>query len=363
MPVFLAGLDAGGSQVAFVDAVDAESAGLHATLAAGGVGLLLGEGLVDEGARLVGTGHHAIAAADTGVFVYQDDAVGAAEGGAGRADIHAGRMFAVLAGQRQGELLIGDFISQVDLTDPVSVLGIAAFQGLIAQAVFFVAGVDAGAAAVGAFFRVDKHAPAGFVVDRLVGGFGVGDEAQAEAGGDAHGAGGQTAEKTPARGVGGGFVQVGHGVRRRVGLWMRGLMRGDIGRRFGRMTFETVDLGCRISVAALAKLAFGVDGRITALLIRGGMAIDATLQAVLAGADAPVHRVVPLVQDEGEVAAAHHVGRLYARFAFGGLGIDRAIGVTGDGLARRAGQQGREQAEGAHEGSAHESHSPMAISI
>ena len=75
---------------------------LDAALAARHVRLLVGDGLVHEGARLVGAGHHAVAAADAGVAVDQHDAVGALERRAGRAHVDAGRLGAVLAHHRRG---------------------------------------------------------------------------------------------------------------------------------------------------------------------------------------------------------------------------------------------------------------------
>ena len=90
-------------------------------LAARHVGLLVVERLVHERARLVRAGHHAIAAADADVLVHQHDAVGALERGAGRADVDAGRLRAVLAHHRRRLLASAGGIAQVDLADPLRV--------------------------------------------------------------------------------------------------------------------------------------------------------------------------------------------------------------------------------------------------
>ena len=99
--LFAACLGAGRLVVAAVNTVDAEGAGLDAAFAARRDGFLLRQVFMDEGAAFVGAGQYAVAAADAAVAVYQDDAVGAFERGAGGADINAGRVVAVLAGQRQ----------------------------------------------------------------------------------------------------------------------------------------------------------------------------------------------------------------------------------------------------------------------
>ena len=94
-----AGLHAGRLAVA-VDAVNTKRTTLYRSLATWRVGFLVFQRLVDKLARLVRTGHHAVTAADTGMLVDQNDTVCAFERGAGRADIHAGRLFAVLAHHR-----------------------------------------------------------------------------------------------------------------------------------------------------------------------------------------------------------------------------------------------------------------------
>jgi hypothetical protein len=54
----------------------------------------LGDGLIHEGARLIGAGHHAKATAEADKFVNQYDAIAALERGPGRAYVDA---------ERQGE--------------------------------------------------------------------------------------------------------------------------------------------------------------------------------------------------------------------------------------------------------------------
>jgi pyruvate/2-oxoglutarate dehydrogenase complex dihydrolipoamide acyltransferase (E2) component len=102
-----------------VDAVHAQGAALDAALAARHVGLLVGERLVHEGARLVRAGHHAVAAADAGVAVDQHDAVGALERGAGGADVDARRLGAVLAHHRHRMRAAGLDLLELDLADPL----------------------------------------------------------------------------------------------------------------------------------------------------------------------------------------------------------------------------------------------------
>src|SRR5512140_1456220 len=94
-----AGLDAGWLLVA-IDAVHAQRAALGAAIAAGHVGILVANSLKHDRTRLVGAGHHAIAAADADMPVDQHDTVGALERSAGGADVDAGRLFAMLAHYR-----------------------------------------------------------------------------------------------------------------------------------------------------------------------------------------------------------------------------------------------------------------------
>src|SRR3989344_4761151 len=88
--ILVAGLDAG-RDAAFVHAVHAQGTGLDRALAARRVRFLAGGFFVHERPRLVGAGHHAVAAADADMLVYQHDAVGALERGARGADVHARR--------------------------------------------------------------------------------------------------------------------------------------------------------------------------------------------------------------------------------------------------------------------------------
>ena len=107
-------------------------------------------------ARLVGAGHHAVAAADAAVAVDQHDAVGALERGAGRADVDAGRLGAVLAHHRQRGGAAGLDLLDLDLADPLR----RGRRGPRVEAVLGVAGADAVGAAAGALRRVDQQAPA-----------------------------------------------------------------------------------------------------------------------------------------------------------------------------------------------------------
>ncbi len=116
-----AGLGAGGVLLTLVDAVHAQRAALDAALAARHVGLLFGQRFVHERARLVRAGHHAVAAADAGVAVDHHDAVGALERRAGRADVDARRLGAVLAHHRQRRGALGLDLLDLDLADPLRV--------------------------------------------------------------------------------------------------------------------------------------------------------------------------------------------------------------------------------------------------
>lgn len=89
-----------------------------------------------------------------------------------------------------------------------------------------------------------------------------------------------------------------------------------------RMTFETIDRHSCIFVATLAKLVFCIDRHGTSLLIALDMTAYAFLEAVLAGADTAVHRVVTLVQNKFHVLPAHDIGRLNTLVSIA-LGNDR----------------------------------------
>jgi len=124
-----------------VDAMDAKRAGFDRTLAARRHRQLVAQRFVDERARLVGAGHHAIAATDAGMLVDQHDAVGALERRARGADIDTGRSGAMLAHHRQHLLFAGAQIAEMHLADPLRVRRRA---GLAVPAVFALAGLDAG---------------------------------------------------------------------------------------------------------------------------------------------------------------------------------------------------------------------------
>ena len=124
------GIGTGGGIRPVVAAADAQVAALHTTLAARDPGQLVVHHLMDEAARLVGAGHHAVAAADAGMPVHHHDAVGALERGPGRADVHTGRVLAVLAHQRQVGHPPGQVVLQLDLADPDRLLVVPVGLGL-----------------------------------------------------------------------------------------------------------------------------------------------------------------------------------------------------------------------------------------
>ena len=171
MPFLRAGIDAGGRLLAVVTPVHAQIAALDTALAARHGGQLAGRRLMDEAARLVRASHHAVTATDAQMAVDHDDAVGTLEGRAGRADVDTGRMLAVLTHQRELGDASGLVVLELDLADPdgllVLPLGLGAMRFLEIQAVFTVAGVDTGRAAVGTLGRVDQQTPAHIVRDRL----------------------------------------------------------------------------------------------------------------------------------------------------------------------------------------------------
>ena len=111
---------------------------------------------MDEGARAVRAGHDAVAAADAGVLVDQHDAVVALERGAGRAHVHARRVLAVLAHERQRLRVAGALVAQAHLADP---LRIGRGRPWPVDAVLLVAGGDA-RVAIRALRDVDQQPPA-----------------------------------------------------------------------------------------------------------------------------------------------------------------------------------------------------------
>src|SRR5690606_36332375 len=145
-----------GRLLAAVDAMHAHRAALDAALAARHVGLLLGERLVHEAARLVRAGYDAVAAADAGVPVDQHDAVGALERRSGGADVDAGRVGAVLAHHRRARRAARIAVPDLDLADPLRVGRLRAAR----QAVLGVARLHALVAVRRAARGVDEHAPA-----------------------------------------------------------------------------------------------------------------------------------------------------------------------------------------------------------
>src|SRR5579872_5437635 len=97
-------------------ALDAEGAFLHYAFGPGPVAEVVGVGIdlvlrhaglgPIEVARAVGAGRHAVAAADAPVVVDHHDAILLGPGGAGGADLGAGRVLALLAAHRDVEVAI-----------------------------------------------------------------------------------------------------------------------------------------------------------------------------------------------------------------------------------------------------------------
>ena len=144
-----------GRHAARVDTVNAQRARFGSSGASWHLGPLVLERLVHKGTRLVGAGHHAIAAPDADVPVDQDDAVGSFERGSGRADVDTGRHGAVLAHDRHFAADIGLGIAHAHLADPLRFVRVN-----LVQAVFVGAGRNAHVAAGRALVEVDKQAPA-----------------------------------------------------------------------------------------------------------------------------------------------------------------------------------------------------------
>jgi len=104
----------------------------------------------EEGAVLVGTDDHTVAAADAFIVIDVDNAVGAFLGGLGGADLNTGGFLALVAADGESsELLPGDIGFVSDKARPVHAQG---------EEMLDTAGGDAGVTA-GAFCQVDDHAP------------------------------------------------------------------------------------------------------------------------------------------------------------------------------------------------------------
>ena len=115
------------------------------------------------------------------MLVDQNDSVGPLERGAGRTDIHARRMLAVLAEQGKSLRIAGLLVTQLDLADP---LGIGLGTAVTGQTMFLSAGIDALCAALCAFAGIDQHAPANSGGDGLIGGTCLSDLMQEHTGCD-----------------------------------------------------------------------------------------------------------------------------------------------------------------------------------
>ena len=137
---------------------DAQRAAFDRALAARRIRLLILQRLVHEGSRLVGAGHHAVAAADADVLVDEHDAVGALERGAGRADVHAGRVRRS-AGTSPAAENAAPVLGSFTVTLRIHCASVSGCP-VLSQPYASGAGGDAGRAAIRAFAGVDQKPPA-----------------------------------------------------------------------------------------------------------------------------------------------------------------------------------------------------------
>src|SRR5579883_158945 len=115
-----AGFDTG-RQARAIQTVDAKRTAFDRALAARRPRLLIPQRLVNEGAGLVGTGHHAEATADADMLVDENDTVRALERGSRRTNVDAGRLVAMLAHHRHFAIRARPQIVQLDLSNPLRV--------------------------------------------------------------------------------------------------------------------------------------------------------------------------------------------------------------------------------------------------
>lgn len=104
-----------------IDAVYTQRAPFHRALATRRFWQLVGEILMDKRPRFKRTGHHAIAAADTDVFVHQNKAITTLERRAGGTDVHARRMLAVLTHDWHRYVFTSLLVSQLKLANPLRI--------------------------------------------------------------------------------------------------------------------------------------------------------------------------------------------------------------------------------------------------
>ena len=314
-----------------VDAARAQRAAFHGAFPAGRIRLLILQRLMHEGPRLVGAGHHAVAAADADMAVHQHDAVRALERSAGGADIDARRVRAVLAHDGNGEARAGSRVFRGDLANPLRVrLGMAgAFP-----AESFGAGRDAGRAAFLAFAGVDQKAPAHLRGrGRCFGGSRLAHGVKRDAGREQrrrHGCRGLQ-ESAPAA-IDGLAVRSwprllkvsrrDSQVRGNGPLCALRLLRA--GPR--RMALEAVDGDGREVVAAPAEMPGIGIGYGLAVRPFDGMTIDASGKAEWLAAHALMHGLVALVLHHAHVIAAHEFRGRHAMLAFAlGRSRDEAL--------------------------------------
>ena len=122
------------------------------------------------------------------MLVDQYDAILALHRGVRGADVHAGRIRAVLTHQRQRVAVAGPGVADLDLANPVGLLQLVglALGAIGSPAVFLLATAHAGVAALLALVGVDQHAPAILAAGRLLRRLGDGDLVQQDAGGHGH---------------------------------------------------------------------------------------------------------------------------------------------------------------------------------
>ncbi|CAK0777094.1 hypothetical protein CCP3SC15_560012 [Gammaproteobacteria bacterium] len=113
-------------------------------------------------------------------------------------------------------------------------------------------------------------------------------------------------------------------------------LNGRQGRRRGGVTLETVGLNAGIAMAALAKLARGVDRDITTIGTLFGVTPYALLETVLSGADTFAHGQITLMANHIHVIAPHELGIPHAM-------VTPTFGVRGDWDLAGTGQGGGTQ--------------------
>lgn len=151
-----AGIHTGCCSFAAINPMHAECAAFHRSFASRGMWLLIVEYLMHERAGLERTGHHAVPAADAGMFVDQNDAVRTDEGSLGGTYVDAGWIFAMLAKHGQRMHISCAAIAQVNLANP---LRIGRRASKAAKSVLLITSVHAGAATLGAAVCINQKSP------------------------------------------------------------------------------------------------------------------------------------------------------------------------------------------------------------